>query len=1068
MTTPGTLELGERVFARFEKFYGIACASRKRVPIRRPRREIPAELLEIGNGIIAGFMPERLSNGKQYLSRLNATVYAVARAIASVADEMAPDPDAAGRKCTLREALELRSTLLSFISTLSAEVSRRQELKRGLAGRKRPCRKYIELAEVYDNLGSTTSLRRFLRLLKDRLSTTQEQIRNLEESKRRQNVRRRGFSVTVRERADRSEQVPVTSVREYWRPIVGESKPFVVSRELKQWSDHLGTSNTPERAQELSDEEWRSLFSKVKPWKATGPDGIQGFWWKHLTAARSRLVMWCRNALLKPRKMVPTWLCQGRVVLIPKELKRGQSTRGPGDYRPIACLNTCYKILTASMSAQVLRTIGDRFPQEQIALRKGVWGCTHAQILDQTVVKDALRHKKELHMLWVDLTKAFDSLSHGAIRWTIKQWGVPSDLRRLLSTIMSMQSVRYYGFKNGKVVTSSRLQIRNGLMQGDTLSPLLFCLAIAPVSHWIRSHIRPYETRTGAGNRSDGTLTLGHILYMDDLKIFTPDSGDMALAEGGIRRVFGQLGLELNARKCATRSLNCTSACSVQLDEIPILGASEFYKYLGAEQNSLVCVGELFDRIEAGAKAVARRLFFSDLTVRQKINGYNQVVIPKLKYAISCVIFGAGKLSTLKKRASRFDVDIRKLMEESQLRFGSSCTARLYVDKELGGLGMKSVVEELEKSITYSWCYLSTNTDLLVSYELAESLRRSSKRSLTSDFLKVLASNGLEERVKRNILATISVDSQTFFNATEAARAITKLIRARWAKVHLTAWKSKEVAGRVLKERGRSGEGAIGLCLKDSFLWSARGWVSSVVLRNVWAVQEGSLLTRCSAAGRACMPQARGLCRMQCSPNAMETAEHIVSACSHWRTNIMVERHDDVARVLYSAIRRKYDVKAEVNTHKPHVIDLRHVVIHWNDSIWTSVGLAHNRPDLLVWDKVAKRIWIVEISVSWFTRVQAQEERKIGKYGINSTLPEDTAVGSFYPGPNLKSVLQKDRKCRVDVIPIVVGACGEVTPNLRRYINALELPDSTDVLIERIERAAVMGTNRLVKCHLSN
>ncbi|EPB65834.1 hypothetical protein ANCCEY_15093, partial [Ancylostoma ceylanicum] len=825
MTTSRTLELGEHMLKRFERFYGIACASYNRVPIRRPKGEIPAELLEIGNGIIAGFMPERLSNGKQYLTRLNATVYAVARAIASVADEMV-DPDTVDRKCTLTEARELRSTLVSFISTLSAEVKRRQDLKRGLAGRKRPCRKYIELAEVYGNLESTASLRRFLRQLKDRLSTTQAQIRNLEESKRRQHVRRRGFSVVVRERADRLEEVPVTSVREYWKPIVGERRPFEVSRELKQWSDDLGASNTPEKAQELSDEDWQSVFSKVKPWKATGPDGIQGFWWKHLTAARSRLMKWCRNALWKPRKMVPTWLCQGRIVLIPKELKRGQSTRGPGDFRPIACLNTCYKILTSSMSAQVRRTVGDKFPQEQIALRKGVWSCTHAQILDQTIVKDALRHKKELHMLWVDLTKAFDSLSHGAILWTIKQWGVPSDVRRLLSTIMSMQSVRYYGFRDGKVVTSSRLLIRNGLMQGDTLSPLLFCLAIAPVSHWIRSHVRPYVSRTGSGNRSDGPLTLGHILYMDDLKIYTPDSGDMALAERGIRRLFGQLGLELNARKCATRSLNCTSASPVQLDGIPILGASEFYKYLGAEQNSLVCVGELIDRIEAGAKAVARRLFFSDLTVRQKVNGYNQVVIPKLKYAISCVIFGAGKLSTLRQRAVRFDVDIRKLMEESQLRFGSSCTARLYVDKELGGLGLKSMVEELEKSITYSWCYLSTNTDLLVSYELAESLRRSNKRSLTSDFLKVLASNGLEGRVKRNVLATITVDSRTFFNATEAARAITALIRARWAEAHLTAWKSKEVAGRVLKERGRTGE-TTGLCLKDSFLWSARAWVSS-------------------------------------------------------------------------------------------------------------------------------------------------------------------------------------------------------------------------------------------------
>ncbi|VDN25848.1 unnamed protein product [Cylicostephanus goldi] len=90
------------------------------------------------------------------------------------------------------------------------------------------------------------------------------------------------------------------------------------------------------------------------------------------------------------------------------------------------------------------------------------------------------------------------------------------------------------------------------------------------------------------------------------------------------------------------------------------------------------------------------------------------MVIPKLKYAFSCVVFGAGKLGTLRKRANRFDADIRKVMEESGLRFRGNCAARLYVEKETGGLGLKLVGEELEKSIAYTWCYLASNTDLLI------------------------------------------------------------------------------------------------------------------------------------------------------------------------------------------------------------------------------------------------------------------------------------------------------------------------------------------------------------------
>ncbi|VDM73979.1 unnamed protein product, partial [Strongylus vulgaris] len=292
--TLSTENLREQMLERFERYLKVAKTFRDRVPIRRPGCEIPKVLLEIGNDILLSRMPEQVSQGQRYLSRLRDVVYAVARAIASTTDGLGQDRnDGVALKQTLSEEVEFRGTLLSFISTIENEVNRRKVRKRG--ERKRPSRKYLELAEV-QGLRSGVELYRYLRKLKDQLNTTQNKIKSLEATKRRLSVRRRGASYVARERLDRdTTKVPVTSVREFWKPIVGTGKPFSVSGELQSWADDLGSSETPERAQELTEVEWSEIFRKVKPWKATGPDGIQGFWWKHLPAARSGLIRWCRQ-----------------------------------------------------------------------------------------------------------------------------------------------------------------------------------------------------------------------------------------------------------------------------------------------------------------------------------------------------------------------------------------------------------------------------------------------------------------------------------------------------------------------------------------------------------------------------------------------------------------------------------------------------------------------------------------------------------------------------------------------------------------------------------------------------
>ncbi|KAK5973423.1 reverse transcriptase, partial [Trichostrongylus colubriformis] len=894
---------------RFNHYYRVAIDSRDRHPIRRPKGEIPEGILRLGNQILSEKLGRRNSTNKRTLTALNAAVYAVGRAITTLM--LDDEHEKAGKAYQkLREAKTLRDSLLRTISVLTHELSRR---KAGNGGA--PTKQYLELARVH-RVTKTVEVQRLLIRFKDELNIVNSDIKTKQDALRRLRERQRGYPAVAREPRGGESDVPVAEVREHWKSIIGESQPFHPSDDLKTWArSEQRTSFRGDLG--LSEDSWANIFAKVKPWKATGPDGIQGFWWKKLPEAKRRLKAWCENALRAPHKIIPRWLCRGKVVLIPKGSSNGQ---GPGDFRPIACLNTCYKILTAMVAQQILQCIGDALPREQVALRKGVWGCTHAHILDQTICKDALRRKNALHTLWVDMTKAFDSVSHGAIKWILARIGVASPTRRLLSVIMSKQSVRYCGFQNGKLVKSEPLEVRRGVMQGDTLSPLLFCIAITPISKWLRDNVCPYRTSTGLLTLADGPLEINHLFYMDDLKVYSPRWDDIVKAKEGIQKVAGELGLRMNPNKCAVHSLHMPAPenMTAGMDEIPILGSSSLYKYLGAEQNTLISMDHLWTRVSESALSAARRIMLSNLAVRQKVNGYNQVVIPKLKYAISCVIYGTGKLGTMRKQARVFDESVRKLLAESHMRFGHSCVPRLYVNKEEGGLGLKSAEEEMEHTIVYTWCYLASHPDLRVPYHLCESLRSSNKRSLTSDFNSVLTENRLENEVTRLAQACIRVKERTFETATNAARAISSLVHERWSHTRMHEWQQREVASRVIRNNEADEEPFI--CKKDSFLWSQVGWVSSEVLRNVWAAQEGSLPTKGSASGQSIWPNSNQLCRMRCP--AKETAEHIVSACNHWRTNIMLERHDDVARVIYHALKRKYGLTSRVsNTHVPHIVE---------------------------------------------------------------------------------------------------------------------------------------------------
>ena len=792
---------------------------------------------------------------------------------------------------------------------------------------------------------------------------------------------------------------------------------------------------------------------------------LQGYWWKVFTDAQTALYHLVLRHLVSGDPLPQRWIAEGRIVLLHKSGPRSD----PSNFRPIACLNTCYKLMTGFVAAYLDQYVRERqlLPSEQVALRGGVWGCTHALTLDQTMTADAQHQKQRaISVAWIDYAKAFDSVPHSYIKWLLSAVRVPNPLKQFLSCLMKQWRVKYeVRGPGGKTERSSYLQIRSGVLQGDSFSPLLFCLAMAPISHAINKLDGRYVTASG---KLKGMQTsLSHLFYMDDLKLFANSPKSLTMQIAVVASISKDISMKLNVKKCAVthftpkrlqkeRVEDGTDASDDEDIRFPTLNAEAAYKYLGIEQNVGLKEAEAWDRVTDKCCNIQRKLWSSDLTFRQKVNSHNTTIIPSICYIVSCMIKGSGKYQSVQKRGKQLDQLFRNILTKQQSRYKASCVDRIYLSTELGGYGMKSVLDSIEQATIYSWAYLCTKVELKSSLNLFVNMANRGKRCVVSDAASVLKEYNIKADINVD-RSEVTLNGAQFVDARALARHVVELMRTANNTRRYQGWQQLPLAGRVLRPDHN-------VDVKSSFAWLREGKLSSTAVRNAIAAQEGCLLTRAHPtwAGTNINRDCRA-CR-----KTTETIEHVVSNCSKWLPNLYIDRHDSVARNIHYKLCQKYDLPPPHYSQKVNpVLESESIKLYWNQPVQTKTIIRHNKPDIIAFDKISKTATIIEVAVSWFTGIAKQIDIKRNRYCVNGNWTNE--MSTPYPrGDNLQRELQTSG-WKVVFIPVVIGATGEVLSELKQQIMTFlgQNEESADHLIERLQRSAVLGTSRIIKNHLA-
>lgn len=159
----------------------------------------------------------------------------------------------------------------------------------------------------------------------------------------------------------------------------------------------------------------------------------------------------------------------------------------------------------------------------------------------------------------------------------------------------------------------------------------------------------------------------------------------------------------------------------------------------------------------------------------------------------------------------------------------------------------------------------------------------------------------------------------------------------------------------------------------------------------------------------------------------------------------------------------------------PPVQENEQVKLYWDQYVVTRRKLRHYRPDHVIFDNVEKRILVVEFSCTWFTSLNQQYDVKYHKYATNSMTKD---VWETLAGPNVQAdhflkgelgeMYGQEYKAGVEVLLMVIGVCGEIRPGLDKDLVGMGFSKKRTLnMIERMQRAAVLGTSRLIRAHLS-
>ena len=325
---------------------------------------------------------------------------------------------------------------------------------------------------------------------------------------------------------DGGSKCPPETLHQFWKeifekPSKADDRTVTLKRNL-QW---------PLLEPSVLDEVRRNLIS-IDSQTAAGPDGrkmtdIKAIPLEELTLLFNK---WAFSGTL------PSVLWEGRTSLIPKVA----GTTEAAQHWPIGVSSLLVRIYHRILARRL-----DQFcppSRRQKGFRPGD-GIAENTMLLKEILRAATDSAKpsQLSLVFLDVKKAFDSVSHESIQLALRRAGLPPPLLNYFAGIYSTSWTRILsGSGHGDVVKPAQ-----GVRQGDPLSSFIFNAVI----DWTMERLN-----TKIGYKIKGEV-VSYFAFADDLVVLARSKVGLSQQATNIVESLHKSGLEVNPSKCASLSL---------------------------------------------------------------------------------------------------------------------------------------------------------------------------------------------------------------------------------------------------------------------------------------------------------------------------------------------------------------------------------------------------------------------------------------------------------------------------------------------------------------------------------